>query len=93
MKRILLATLLMASSALAVDEKVLINPVQDGNLTVKVNDGGVIKSVMTFQGSTGYVGIGSATPGSALDVVGSITATGGIGAGSNDRTIVTYRIN
>ena len=69
MKRILLATLLMASSALAVDEKVLINPVQDGNLTVKVNDGGVTTSVMTFQGASGNVGIGTASPGVAQEQI------------------------
>jgi hypothetical protein len=73
MKRILLAALLMASSAFAVDKKVIINPVQDGDTVIKVNDGGVVSSVMTFQGSTGRVGIGTTDPQASVEIRGANT--------------------
>ena len=72
MKRLIAALALIAGTALAVDEKVLINPVQDGNLTVKVNDGGVTTSVMTFQGASGNVGVGTTNPLVKLDITGAL---------------------
>ena len=52
----LIGLVAFASAALA--QRVLINPVQDGDLKIKVNDGGVEKDVFTATGSTGAAVIG-----------------------------------
>ena len=54
---------------------VVSNTVVDTDITFKVNDGGVTTTVMTIDGSLARVGIGTTTPGSALEVNGTIKAT------------------
>ena len=54
---------------------VMTNTVVDTDITFKVNDGGVTTTVMTIDGSLARVGIGTTTPGSALEVNGTIKAT------------------
>jgi hypothetical protein len=50
--------------------------VTDGDITFKVNDGGIPGvSVMTIDGSTSRVGIGTINPTTKLDVAGTINAT------------------
>jgi|GEM_PF-3349131 len=47
--------LLVSFNAFSIDEKVIMNPKQDGDLTIKVNDGGVIKDAISVDGATGQV--------------------------------------
>ena len=54
---------------------VMTNTVVDTDFTFKVNDGGTTTTVMTIDGSLARVGIGTTTPGSALEVNGTIKAT------------------
>ena len=51
------------------------NTIQDRDIQFIVNDGGVATAVMTIDGATSRVGIGTATPTTALDVSGTVTAT------------------
>ena len=51
------------------------NTVQDRDIQFIINDGGVATAVMTIDGATSRVGIGTATPTTALDVSGTVTAT------------------
>lgn len=44
------------------------NDASDGDITFKVNDGGVDKTVMTLDGATGNVGIGTTSPISAMHI-------------------------
>jgi hypothetical protein len=53
------------------------NDYLDGDITFKVNDGGVDTTVMTLDGATGRVGIGTASPGARLEVSGQVKITGG----------------
>jgi hypothetical protein len=51
------------------------NTIQDRDIQFIVNDGGVATAVITIDGATSRVGIGTATPTTALDVSGTVTAT------------------
>ena len=51
------------------------NTVQDRDIQFIVNDGGVATAVMTIDGATSRIGIGTATPTTAVDVSGTVTAT------------------
>ena len=51
------------------------NTIQDRDIQFIVNDGGVATAVMTIDGATSRIGIGTATPNTALDVSGTVTAT------------------
>ena len=51
------------------------NTIQDRDIQFIVNDGGVATAVMTIDGATSRIGIGTATPTTALDVSGTVTAT------------------
>jgi len=74
MKKFLLSLLLAVPSFPAfAGDRVIINPEQDGDLKIKVNDGGSVTDVMTFQGSSGNVGIGTTAPSSTLTVAGGET--------------------
>jgi len=65
------------------DLRVLIDPsgvhyqnnTVDTDLIFRVNDGGVVTTVLTMKGSTSRVGIGTSTPTTKLDVVGTVNAT------------------
>jgi hypothetical protein len=54
---------------------VISNVVQDTDITFKVNDGGSTTTVMTIDGSTSRVGIGTTTPTAKLEVIGTIKST------------------
>ena len=51
------------------------NTISNTDITVKVNDGGVTTTLMTFDGTNSRVGIGTATPAEKLEVNGTIKAT------------------
>lgn len=68
-----LIALLVAAPALAAD-RVIINPDQDGDLKLKVNDGGAVTDVLTLRGSTSQVGVGTTAPAYLLEVKKSIAA-------------------
>jgi hypothetical protein len=57
------------------DNVVLQNNTLNGDIIFKVNDGGVTTTVMTVDGATSRLGIGTSSPSTALDVTGTITAT------------------
>ena len=54
---------------------VLQNVVVDTDISFKVNDGGSTTTVMTIDGATSRVGIGTTTPTTKLDVTGTAKAT------------------
>lgn len=54
---------------------VISNVVVDTNITFKVNDGGTTATVMTIDGATSRVGIGTTSPSTTLQVSGTTTAT------------------
>ena len=51
------------------------NIITDTDITFKVNDGGTATTLMTMDGSTSRIGIGTITPTTKLDVSGTINAT------------------
>ena len=51
------------------------NNTVDEDLIFRVNDGGTITTVMTMEGSTARIGIGTVSPTTKLDVVGTVNAT------------------
>jgi hypothetical protein len=51
------------------------NNTVDEDLIFRVNDGGTITTVMTIEGSTARMGIGTVSPTTKLDVVGTVNAT------------------
>lgn len=54
---------------------IISNVTQDSDITFKVNDGGTTTTVMTIDGSSSRIGIGTTTPTAKLDVNGTIKAT------------------
>ena len=54
---------------------VISNITPDTDITFKVNDGGTTTTVMTVDGSSSRIGIGTITPTTKLDVTGTVTAT------------------
>jgi len=54
---------------------IISNVISDTDITFKVNDGGTTTTVMTLDGSLAHVGIGTLTPTTKLQVVGTVKAT------------------
>ena len=54
---------------------IISNVTQDSDITFKVNDGGTTTTVMTIDGSTSRIGIGTTTPTAKLEVIGTIKST------------------
>lgn len=54
---------------------VISNITPDTDITFKINDGGTTTTVMTIDGDTSRVGIGTTTPTTKLQVSGTVTAT------------------
>ncbi len=65
---------------------ILSNATQDTDITFKVNDGGTTTTVMTVDGSEGRLGIGTTTPSTKLQVVGTTTSTAFAGPVTGDLT-------
>jgi len=53
----------------------LTNATQDTDISIKVNDGGTTTTVLTVDGATSRIGIGTTTPTTKLQVSGTVTAT------------------
>ena len=68
------------------DGAIIANSTSNGDITFKVNDGGSTTTVMTIDGSSSRVGIGTTTPSSALEVNGTITATNITASATGDVT-------
>ena len=51
------------------------NNTVDQDIIFRINDGGTITTVMSMDGSTARIGIGTSSPTTKLDVVGTINAT------------------
>ena len=62
------------------------NTIQDRDIQFIINDGGVATAVMTIDGATSRIGIGTATPTTALDVSGTVKATAFVGPLTGDVT-------
>jgi len=54
---------------------IISNVIADTDITFKVNDGGTTTTLMTMDGSLSFIGIGTTTPSTKLQVVGTATAT------------------
>ena len=54
---------------------ILQNVISDQDITFKVNDGGTTTTLLTMDGSSSRVGIGTITPTTKLDVSGTVNAT------------------
>ena len=54
---------------------ILQNVISDKDITFKVNDGGTTTTLLTMDGSSSRVGIGTITPTTKLDVSGTVNAT------------------
>lgn len=90
MKRFLALLALCFSGLLyGIDDKPIINPVQDGNLTIKVNKAGTITDVLKVVGSTGRVGIGPSitAPDGTLHVMTSSAGAVTADADADDFTV------
>lgn len=102
-KIIIGALLLFATTALGA-ERVIINPDVDGNIKIKVNDGGVVTDAITVTGSDAIatLGVGLKLPSSGAtpstlnfyaESTFSSTATwDGSGATSSSQTVEVYRV-
>lgn len=66
------------------------NDASDGDISFKVNDGGVDTTVMTLDGATGNVGIGTTTPGSGISLDTKLHIYGS-GTGTTGRTNLTVQ--
>ena len=65
---------------------IISNATQDTDITFKVNDGGSTITMMTIDGSTSRIGIGTTTPSTKLDISGTTTSTAFAGPLTGDVT-------
>lgn len=94
--RHLLWPLVLFATSLSAGERVLINPEQDGNLLIKVNDGGTVKTMSTYDATNARIGIGptATSPSTMLhvidagtDAVGSTVVKSGASGAQNTTSL------
>jgi hypothetical protein len=71
------------------DGAVIQNVVSNGDIIFKVNDGGTTTTVMTIDGATSRIGVGTTAPSTKLDVNGTAKATTFLGDLTGNVTATT----